>query len=238
MREDGRTKEILNYVAGVAEYFKSQLGPSLVDVYKMGSFAHGGFSQIYSDIDVGVILNSPNPPEGMDRLISGAKGLDPVYGKRLSVFWGNPACRWGRLRILDRLDLLDHGIPLLNNRRAYQRRNPSNTSGVRGKRLETENHRTFTPVKTQSGRPKALCQVSSLPGQVDLHVGLSTFEKLNLRVLIFIRSSSPWSAAMTDLRRKRFLPKRSISTISLIRQFLTSPKGESYLATGSIRSWR
>ncbi|MBI2352383.1 MAG: nucleotidyltransferase domain-containing protein [Deltaproteobacteria bacterium] len=118
MPEDGWTKEILNYVAGVAEYFKSQLGPSLVDVYKMGSFAHGGFSQIYSDIDVGVILNSPNPPEGMDRLISGAKGLDPVYGKRLSVFWGNPACRWGRLRILDRLDLLDHGIPLLNNRRA------------------------------------------------------------------------------------------------------------------------
>ena len=73
------TTEILNYVVSVAEYFKSQLGASLVDVYKMGSLAHGGFSQTYSDIDVGLILNCSNPPEGMDMLISGAKGFDPVY---------------------------------------------------------------------------------------------------------------------------------------------------------------
>lgn len=117
MPENSGTTEILNYVVSVAEYFKSQLGASLVDVYKMGSLAHGGFSQTYSDIDVGLILNCSNPPDGMDMLISGAKGLDPDYGKRLSVFWGNPECGWGRLRILDRLDLLGHGVPLLNNRR-------------------------------------------------------------------------------------------------------------------------
>jgi len=110
--------EMSSYVTSVAEYFKSQLGPFLVEVYKIGSLAHGGFSDTYSDIDIGLILNSPNPPEAMDRLISGAKELDPVYGKRLSVFWGNPECHWGRLPVLDRLDLLDHGVPLLNNRKA------------------------------------------------------------------------------------------------------------------------
>jgi predicted nucleotidyltransferase len=34
----------------------------VVEVYTLGSLAHGGFSQIYSDIDVGVILSCPNPP--------------------------------------------------------------------------------------------------------------------------------------------------------------------------------
>ncbi len=114
--------EITDYVASVADYFKSHLGPILVEVYKMGSLAHGGFSDTYSDIDVGLILNSLNPPEGMGGLISGAKELNPVYGKRLSVFWGNPECNWGRLPVLDRLDLLDHGVPLLNSHEANFKR--------------------------------------------------------------------------------------------------------------------
>lgn len=114
--------DIGQYIVRVAEQFETQLRPCLVDVYKLGSLAHGGFSQTYSDLDIGVILNSLNPPDEMARLISSAKGSDSVYGKRLSVFWGNPECDWGRLPVLDRLDLLDHGVPLLNNRRAcFQR---------------------------------------------------------------------------------------------------------------------
>jgi len=60
---------IVDYVGCVAENFKSKLGPSLVEVYKIGSLAHGGFSQIYRDIDVGLILSCPNPPSDMDRMI-------------------------------------------------------------------------------------------------------------------------------------------------------------------------
>lgn len=59
-------KEIDDYVGRIAENFKSQLGSSLVEVYKIGSLAHGGFSQTYSDIDVGLVLGSPNPPSDMD----------------------------------------------------------------------------------------------------------------------------------------------------------------------------
>ena len=109
---------IADYVGRVAEHFRSKLGSSLVEAYKIGSLAHGGFSNIYSDFDVGLILTCPSPPADMDRMIAEAKALDDDYGKKLSIFWGNPECGWGRLPVLDRLDLLDHGVPLLNNHRA------------------------------------------------------------------------------------------------------------------------
>jgi hypothetical protein len=50
----------------------------------------------------------------MANLIAHAKSLDPEYGKKLSVFWGNPEFTWGRLPVIDRIDLLDHGVPLLH----------------------------------------------------------------------------------------------------------------------------
>ncbi len=111
-------KPIGDYVKEVANYFASELGSALVEVYQLGSLAHGGFSSIYSDIDVGILLESEAPPSAIGALIENARSMDSEYGKKLSVFWGNPAYRWGRLPVLDRLDLLDHGIPLLYNRKA------------------------------------------------------------------------------------------------------------------------
>ena len=105
--------DIDSYVARVAEYFQSRLSASLVDAYKLGSLAHGGFSNIYSDIDVGLLLNCSEAPEEMPALIAEAKSLDAEYGKKLSMFWGNPEFTWGRLPVIDRLDMLDHGVPLL-----------------------------------------------------------------------------------------------------------------------------
>jgi hypothetical protein len=104
---------IEDYVSRVAEHFQFRLGNRLVDAYKLGSLAHGGFSNIYSDIDVGLLLNCPEPQVEMPALIAEAKTLDADYGKKLSVFWGNPDFTWGRLPMIDRLDLLDHGVPLL-----------------------------------------------------------------------------------------------------------------------------
>ena len=104
------------FVARVVEHFKSQLGAALVEVYKLGSLAHGGFSNIYSDIDVGLLLNCTEPPETVSALIAEAKNFDAEYGKKLSIFWGNAEFSWGRLPVIDRLDLLDHGVPLLRGR--------------------------------------------------------------------------------------------------------------------------
>jgi hypothetical protein len=117
-----RVREIEVFVKKVAEFFKAQFGPSLVDAYKLGSLAHGGFSNIYSDIDVGLLLNCPEAPAPMAELVADAKTLDAEYGKKLSIFWGNPEFIWGRLPHLDRLDLLDHGVPLLNSHRPQFRR--------------------------------------------------------------------------------------------------------------------
>jgi hypothetical protein len=110
--------EIGEYVARVAEHVRSELGPSLVEVYKLGSLAHGGFSAIYSDIDVGLLLNCQEPPSDIAKLVTEAKSLHPELGKKLSVFWGNPVFSWGRLPIIDRLDLLDHGIPIMGHHKA------------------------------------------------------------------------------------------------------------------------
>jgi predicted nucleotidyltransferase len=77
---------ILDYVRRVAESFRSQLGSSLIEAYRIGSLAHGGFSEIYSDLDVGLILSCPIPPTDIDRMIAAAKALDDNYGRKLSVF--------------------------------------------------------------------------------------------------------------------------------------------------------
>jgi hypothetical protein len=111
-------KPLADYVGDIASYFQSELGSSLVEVYQLGSLAHGGFSSVYSDIDVAILLSCATPPAGIDTWITNAKKLNPEYGKKLSTFWGNPKCGWGRLPVLDRLDLLDHGIPLIHNRKA------------------------------------------------------------------------------------------------------------------------
>jgi hypothetical protein len=109
---------INRYVSQVAEFFDGQVGSALVEVYQLGSLAHGGFSTVYSDIDVGLLLNSTEPPAGMAEAILAAKNLHSEYGNKLSVFWGNPDYNWGRLPVIDRLDLLDHGVPLLYGRKA------------------------------------------------------------------------------------------------------------------------
>jgi hypothetical protein len=104
---------INSYILRIADFFNTRLGSPLVEVYKLGSLAHGGFSAVYSDIDVGLLLNCAEPPVEMADAIVTAKDLDSEYGKKLSIFWGNPEYSWGRLPVIDRLDLLDHAVPLL-----------------------------------------------------------------------------------------------------------------------------
>lgn len=110
--------ELERFVESVAAHFRKRLGSSLSEVYKLGSLAHGGFSATYSDIDVGMLLSCEEPPAAMTGWLAEAKTLDPSLGKKLSVFWGNPDFSWGRLPVIDRLDLLDHGVPLLAGKQA------------------------------------------------------------------------------------------------------------------------
>jgi hypothetical protein len=97
--------------------YRTALGPRLVAGYALGSLAHGGFSALVSDVDLGLILD--DPLRAADRLTirrvarsvrAGGSALD----QRLSVFWGTPATlsgqdRGGRFPPLDQLDLLEYG---------------------------------------------------------------------------------------------------------------------------------
>ena len=97
--------------------YRAALGSRLIAGYALGSLAHGGFSPLVSDVDLGLILQ--DPLKVTDRMTirtvartvrAGGAALD----ERLSVFWGTPATlrgqvKGGRFPPLDRLDLLDHG---------------------------------------------------------------------------------------------------------------------------------
>ena len=103
-------------VRAVAAY-RAALGSRLIAGYALGSLAHGGFSPLVSDVDLGLILE--DPVRATDRMTirtvarsvrAGGSALD----QRLSVFWGTPATlqgqrRGGRFPPLDRLDLLEYG---------------------------------------------------------------------------------------------------------------------------------
>ena len=97
--------------------YQAALGSRLVAGYALGSLAHGGFSPLVSDVDLGLILQ--DPPRMKDRLtirtVAQAVRADgSALHRRLSVFWGTPAtlqgrASGGRFPPLDRLDLLEYG---------------------------------------------------------------------------------------------------------------------------------
>jgi hypothetical protein len=102
--------------AGVAAY-RAALGSRLGAAYALGSLAHGGFSPLVSDVDLGLILTGPvklGDRLVMHRVAAAVRGGGSALHGRLSVFWGTPST-WqglasgGRFPPLDRLDLIEHG---------------------------------------------------------------------------------------------------------------------------------
>jgi hypothetical protein len=101
--------------------YKAALGSRLIVGDALGSLAHGGFSPLVSDVDLGLIL--ADPLRTIDRITicqvaHSLRYAGPTMCERLSVFWGAPSTlrgqsRGGRFPPLDRLDLLDHGRLLI-----------------------------------------------------------------------------------------------------------------------------
>jgi hypothetical protein len=97
--------------------YQTALGSRLVAAYALGSLAHGGFSPLVSDVDMGLVLS--DPPRLKDRVTlrsvgNAARADGSELHQRLSVFWGTPGTlqgrsRGGRFPPLDRLDLIEHG---------------------------------------------------------------------------------------------------------------------------------
>jgi hypothetical protein len=97
--------------------YRAALGSRLIAAYALGSLAHGGFSPLVSDVDLGLILDDPVGPEDqvtIDTVSRSVRAGGSALEQRLSVFWGTSATLQGRgpggrFPPLDRLDLLDHG---------------------------------------------------------------------------------------------------------------------------------
>ena len=97
--------------------YQAALGSRLVAAYALGSLAHGGFSPLVSDVDLGLILrDAPRIKHRLAvRAVARAVRADgSELHQRLSVFWGTPAtlsgrASGGRFPPLDRLDLLEYG---------------------------------------------------------------------------------------------------------------------------------
>ena len=104
-------------LADAVSAYQAALGARLVACYALGSLAHGGFSPLVSDVDLGLIL--PDPLRVSDRLTIRAVARTVRAGgsalhERLSVFWGTSStlqgqARGGRFPPLDRLDLIEYG---------------------------------------------------------------------------------------------------------------------------------
>ena len=104
-------------LARAVSAYRAALGSRLIAGYALGSLAHGGFSPLVSDVDLGLILQ--DPVRAKDRLTIRAvarsvRAGGPGLHERLSVFWGTPSTlrgqgRGGRFPPLDRLDLLEYG---------------------------------------------------------------------------------------------------------------------------------
>ena len=108
------------FLGDAVRAYEAALGDRLVAAYALGSLAHGGFSPLVSDLDLGLVLRDP-PLAGdrgaIERVAAGLAAADPDRHGRLSVFWGTRASLSGqggdaRFPPVDRLDLLHDGLLL------------------------------------------------------------------------------------------------------------------------------
>jgi hypothetical protein len=110
-------------LAEAAEAYRLALGEHLVAAYALGSLAHGGFSPLVSDIDVGLIVSDPPRPDYgqmIHAIAEAEKAKGSPLHERLSVFWGTPSTLrgqrdGGRFPPLDRLDLIENGRLLIGS---------------------------------------------------------------------------------------------------------------------------
>jgi hypothetical protein len=73
--------------------YRAALGDRLLAAYALGSLAHGGFSALVSDIDLGLIVRDPlrsNDAQTIEAIAETEKAKGSTLHGRLSVFWGTP----------------------------------------------------------------------------------------------------------------------------------------------------
>jgi hypothetical protein len=105
----------LDFAQGVAERWHRHLRQRLAGIYLIGSLAHGGYSERYSDIDVLLIAEAleSDEPEVLSKQVTEHSS---ALAARLSLFWADSRFMVGRFPPLDRIDYLDHAVSLVEQR--------------------------------------------------------------------------------------------------------------------------
>ncbi|HEY5276240.1 MAG TPA: hypothetical protein VIK38_06845 [Coriobacteriia bacterium] len=125
-------------LAEAVDAFRDALGGRLLAAYALGSLAHGGFSPLVSDIDLGLIVRDPLRSDDAERIQAVAdaqKANGSELSERLSVFWATESTlrgeqEGGRLPALDRLDLIENGRLLAGTDALYDLPRPSSNELV------------------------------------------------------------------------------------------------------------
>lgn len=107
----------VDFTQRLGDVWARDIGGRLCGIYRIGSLAHGGFNGRYSDIDVAVIVDEPFVPDDLDAMRAKARELSSALEAKLSIFWADRSFRAGRFPPLDRVDYLDHGLPLVERER-------------------------------------------------------------------------------------------------------------------------
>lgn len=98
------------FVEQAVQQLRAAFDGSLLSVVQLGSLAHGGFSERFSDIDLAVILSNPVADNIVETAGQQLAALEPLeLAKRVSLFWTVPDFSWGRMRPVDQVDLHDNG---------------------------------------------------------------------------------------------------------------------------------
>lgn len=113
-QEDVGEKILLHAIYIADKLFNSRL----IACYALGSLAHGGFSSLVSDVDLGIIIDDLIAKEDAEKidLIKQhvVKEVTLPLAKRLSIFWGSPysiqnTVELGRFPASDKFDLIENG---------------------------------------------------------------------------------------------------------------------------------
>ncbi len=107
----------VEFAGEMASFWDRWLGSRLIGFYLIGSLAHGGFSRRYSDIDMALLaddgLGEAELVAARDRAIA----LSAEFAEKSSLFWADRSFSVGRFPPLDRVDLVDNAVALLERER-------------------------------------------------------------------------------------------------------------------------
>lgn len=107
----------VDFTQRLGAVWSREIGGRLCGIYRIGSLAHGGFTGRYSDIDVAVTVDEPLIPDDLDLMRAKARELSNTLEAKLSIFWADRSFRSGRFPPLDRVDYLDHAVPIVERER-------------------------------------------------------------------------------------------------------------------------